>query len=244
MREKGGRDLEYEVVKTYIDGLDEKMEGGIPKGHAVLVAGTAGTMKSTISFSVLYHNATHKKKHGVYITLEQGEESLNDQMERMGFRMGLVKDEITFVDVSKIRGGLDDFGKTGAWLDFITEVLMEIHEFRPIDIVAFDSLGLIEVMTDMDNPRKDLFGMVRLMKKLGCTALLISEMSMGSLQFGRNDEDFLVDGIIYLRQQEIQDVDHENWIRVVKMRGVKHTTSYQQMHFQDGRFSVSTIVTE
>jgi KaiC/GvpD/RAD55 family RecA-like ATPase len=234
----------YETIKTFVDGLDEKMEGGIPKGHAVLVAGTAGSMKSTFAFSILYHNATHKKKHGVYITLEQGEDSLHQQMDAMGFRMALVKEELTFVDVSKIRGGLDDFGKTGAWLDFITEVLMEIHQFKPIDIVAFDSLGLIEVMTDMKNPRKDLFGMIRLIKKLGATALLINEMSMGSMEFGRHDEDFLVDGIVHLRQQEIHDVDHENWMRIVKMRGVKHTTSYQQVHFKDGRFSVSTIVPE
>jgi KaiC/GvpD/RAD55 family RecA-like ATPase len=60
--------------------------------------------------------------------------------------------------------------------------------------------------------------------------------------FGRHDEDFLVDGIIHLRQHEVHDVDYENRLRVVKMRGVKHTTSYQQVHFKGGRFSVSTIV--
>jgi KaiC/GvpD/RAD55 family RecA-like ATPase len=234
----------YEAIKTYVDGLDEKMEGGVPKGHAVLVAGTAGTMKSTFCFSMLYHNATHKKKHGVYITLEQGEESLHQQMEAMGYRMNLVQEELTFVDVSKIRGGLDDYGKSGAWLDFITEVVMEIHKFKPIDIVAFDSLGLIEVMTDMKNPRRDLFGMISLFKRLGTTTLLISEMNMGTLMFGRNDEDFLVDGIIHLVQQKIHDVDHENRMRVVKMRGVNHTTSYHQVHFKDGRFSVSSIVPE
>jgi KaiC/GvpD/RAD55 family RecA-like ATPase len=121
---------------------------------------------------------------------------------------------------------------------------MEIHEFKPIDIIVFDSLGLIEVMTDMKNPRRDLFGMVDLFNKLNATSLLISEMSMGSMEFGRNDEDFLVDGIINLLQQEIHDVDHENRLRVVKMRGVKHTTSYQQLHFKDGRFSVSAIVSD
>jgi len=236
--------MPYETIKTYVEGLDERMEGGTPTGHVVLVSGTAGTMKSTFCFSVLYHNSTHKKKHGVYITLEQSEESLGQQMDAMGFRMSLVRDNITFVDVSKIRGGLDDYGKSAAWVDFITEVLTEIHNFRPVDIIAFDSLGLIEVMTDMDNPRRDLFSMINLFKKLGATSLLISEMTMGSMLFGRHDEDFLVDGIIHLRQQEIHDVDHENRLRVVKMRGVKHTTSYHQVHFKDARFSVSSIVPE
>jgi KaiC/GvpD/RAD55 family RecA-like ATPase len=178
----------------------------------------------------------------VYITLEQSEESLLKQMDAMGFRTGLVKDELTFVDVSRIRGGLNDYGKSGAWVDFITEVVMEIHGFKPIDIIIFDSLGLIEVMTDMDNPRRDLFGMMSLFNKLGATSFMISEMTQGTMLFGRHDEDFLVDGIIHLRQHEVHDVDYENRLRVVKMRGVNHTTSYQQVHFKDGRFSVSTIV--
>jgi circadian clock protein KaiC len=234
----------YDLVKTYVDGLDDRISGGVPKGHAILLAGTAGSMKSTFGFSILYHNATHKKKHGVYITLEQSEESLHQQMNTMGFNMGLVEKDLTFVDVSKVRGGLDEFGRSGAWLDFINDVLLEIQQFKPIDIVVFDSLGLIEVLTDMKNPRKDLFGFIRLLKRLGVTGFLINEMSMGSLAFGRNDEDFLVDGILHLRQQEVQDIDHELWLRVVKLRGVKHTTSFQQLHFKEGHFSVSTIVTE
>ena len=225
-----------------MEGLDEKLEGGIPAGHATLVSGTAGTMKSTFAFSVLYHNATHKKKHGVYITLEQSEESLNQQMSTMGFNMGLVEKDLTFVDISKVRGGLQEFGKTGAWLDFINDVLLEVHEFRPIDIVAFDSLGVIEILTDMKNPRKDLFGMIRMFKRLNVTSLLISEMSYASMEFGRHDESFLVDGIIYIKQQEIQEVEFENWMRIVKMRGIKHSTAYEQLHFKDGRFSISTIV--
>ena len=240
--ERGGSLLAQESIKTYVEGLDEKMEGGIPAGSAVLLAGTAGTMKSTFAFSVLYHNATHKKKHGVYITLEQSEESLHQQMQAMGFNMALVEKDVTFVDISKVRGGLQEFGKTGAWLDFVNDVMLEIHEFKPIDIIAFDSLGVIEILTDMKNPRRDLFGMVRMFKRLRATSLLISEMSYNTLEFGRHDESFLVDGILYLKQQEIHEVEHENWMRVVKMRGIKHSTAYEQLHFKEGKFSISTIV--
>ena len=38
-------------VKTYIKGLDETMQGGIPAGHITLVSGSAGTMKSSIAFN-------------------------------------------------------------------------------------------------------------------------------------------------------------------------------------------------
>ena len=54
-------------VKTYVKGLDEVMEGGIPEGSVVLVAGKPGTMKSSFAFNILYHNANKEDKSGVYL---------------------------------------------------------------------------------------------------------------------------------------------------------------------------------
>jgi KaiC/GvpD/RAD55 family RecA-like ATPase len=33
-----------ERIKTFIEGFDRILEGGIPQGHIVLVSGTPGTM--------------------------------------------------------------------------------------------------------------------------------------------------------------------------------------------------------
>ncbi|UCF09195.1 MAG: hypothetical protein JSW28_00930, partial [Thermoplasmata archaeon] len=41
---------------TYINGLDKQLEGGIPEEHIVLIAGAAGTMKSSIAYNILYNN--------------------------------------------------------------------------------------------------------------------------------------------------------------------------------------------
>ena len=41
-------------IRTFIHGFDEKMSGGIPQGHVVLLAGEPGTMKSTIAFNIIY----------------------------------------------------------------------------------------------------------------------------------------------------------------------------------------------
>src|SRR2546425_52022 len=46
------------LVKTHIRGFDEDvLRGGIPQGHVVLVRGASGTMKSSLAYYVLYHNA-------------------------------------------------------------------------------------------------------------------------------------------------------------------------------------------
>ena len=48
-------------IKTYIEGLDEVMQGGMPKGSVVLLSGVSGTMKSSVAFSTLFYNALEKK---------------------------------------------------------------------------------------------------------------------------------------------------------------------------------------
>ena len=42
-------------IPTHVEGLDENMQGGIPKGHICIVAGASGAMKSSVTFSVLYN---------------------------------------------------------------------------------------------------------------------------------------------------------------------------------------------
>ena len=43
-------------VKTFIQGFDEALGGGIPRGHVVLMSGSPGTMKTSVTFSILYNN--------------------------------------------------------------------------------------------------------------------------------------------------------------------------------------------
>ena len=44
-------------IPTHIEGLDEKMQGGIPQGHICIVAGASGAMKSSLTFSIAGHNS-------------------------------------------------------------------------------------------------------------------------------------------------------------------------------------------
>ena len=38
-----------ERIPTHIEGLDEKMQGGIPQGHICIVAGSSGAMESSFA---------------------------------------------------------------------------------------------------------------------------------------------------------------------------------------------------
>src|SRR6266699_3881707 len=59
------------LVKTHIRGFDDDvLRGGIPQGHVILIRGASGTMKSSLAYYVLYHNALAGVP-GLYVTLEQ-----------------------------------------------------------------------------------------------------------------------------------------------------------------------------
>ncbi len=71
-------------IPTHIEGLDENMQGGIPQGHICLVAGASGAMKSSLTFSMLYNAVLYGETSGIYVTLEQGKDSLRAHMSNSG----------------------------------------------------------------------------------------------------------------------------------------------------------------
>src|SRR3989304_3062466 len=80
-------------IRTYVRGLDEQLQGGIPAGHVVLLAGKPGTMKSSISFNMLYGNAKNDGRGAVYVTLEQSRESLLANMAGLGMEAAGLEEE-------------------------------------------------------------------------------------------------------------------------------------------------------
>ena len=48
---------EADVVKTGINGLDEILFGGFPRGNTILVSGAAGTGKTTLGVEFVYRGA-------------------------------------------------------------------------------------------------------------------------------------------------------------------------------------------
>jgi circadian clock protein KaiC len=231
-------------VKTYIEGLDERLHGGIPHGHAVLVAGSPGTMKSTLAYYILYHNARADRKEGIYITFEQPKDSLIAQMNALGLPYDTVKDYLTVLDMATMRGEIDDFGVKTTWVQMAQQSIKDTYERHGADLIAFDSLGIFQLVAGLDQPRAQLYQFLKRIKGMGATSLWISEMDQDTRKYARWDEDFLMDGVVHINQQQRRDTDFEFWMRVVKMRGVAHEKNFLSLNFGANGFSVSKIITD
>ncbi|HOE52422.1 MAG TPA: ATPase domain-containing protein [Methanomassiliicoccales archaeon] len=231
-------------LKTYIDGFDRILEGGIPKGHIVLVAGTPGTMKSSVSYYMLYNHAVESGITSVYVTLEQGRESLLRQMEKMGMDVERVKDNLHVLDLAIIRKRLKEVAGGTSWLHVFKTYIANLKQNLDFSLLVIDSMEVLETMAEIRNRRTDLFYLFEWLRDLGVTVLLISESSSERLIEGKFDEGYLSDGIITLKMQLIRDVEMQRRIRCVKMRETNHDPSYYSLLYNNGRFQVTRVISE
>jgi KaiC/GvpD/RAD55 family RecA-like ATPase len=233
-----------ERFKTYIEGFDKVLEGGIPRGHIVLVSGTPGTMKSSISYYTLHNQAMKEKKVGIYVTLEQSRNSLLRQMEKMGMPTEDVKDKLHVLDLSLIRKKLKEISAGGSWMEVFKSYLSNLSESLEYELIVIDSLDVLETMADMGIRRTELFYFFEWLRSLESTAFLISEASPEKVLEGSYDEGYLSDGVIALRMQEVREVETQRRIRCVKMRETNHDPSYFSLLFTKGKFQVTKVISE
>src|SRR2546427_7835056 len=96
------------LIKTHIRGFDEDvLRGGIPQGHVVLVRGASGTMKSSLAYYVLYHNAVAGSPR-LYVTLEQTAAALLEHVAGLGLKATSVSEALPILDLSLGREYLEE----------------------------------------------------------------------------------------------------------------------------------------
>jgi len=230
-------------VQLFVDGFDNKIGGGIKKGHVVLLAGTPGTMKSSIAMNMLINNVKKKGVNVLYVSIEESKESLLSAMEMLG--LGKIDENKFFiVDIGKLRLEHTDADVGRDWFKILKEYLRKKVENEGVEIVVIDSLTAIYSLATIPNPRQELFHFFGFLKKLGVTTFLLSETQQHGLAFGPYNEDFLADGAILLRFVEVGETDVQLRIRAVKMRHSKIHHGYMTLLYKDGRFSAITPLSE
>src|SRR3990170_3538398 len=106
------------LLKTYIRGFDDDvLRGGIPQGHVILIRGASGTMKSSLAYYILFHNAVNGVP-GLYVSLEQTAGSLLEHAAGLGLQATLVSDALPILDLSRGREYLETMvSKVGSMTD-------------------------------------------------------------------------------------------------------------------------------
>ncbi len=225
--------------KTYVKGLDEILQGGVPKGYNVLVAGGPGTMKSSLSFHMAYNLALQENTMCVYLSLEQSRQNLLEHMAGLGMDIDECKEHLTVIDLGKLRKEIVDI--LSGESDWLASIVSQIRTYREVigcEFLIIDSLDALYALTPMDNPRNQLFHFFESIRDLGVSTFLVSEITDQHPSFGRHEvESFLVDGIIHLDME--RDGKNVNlYLGVVKMRKTDYQRGYYPLIVDENGFEI------
>lgn len=227
-------------IRTFIRGFDERLGGGIPKGHIVLLAGETGTMKSTIGWHILYYGSEKDGRTGVFMSLEQSRESLVHHLRGMGLDPKDVDRKISIVDLGMIRKNLEGMAES-TWLEIFKMYALNLKQSLDYDVLVIDSLPVLEVMARFEHPREDLFQLFEWLRDLKATTFLVTEMKARSEDFGSLGEEFLSDAIIHTKMERVDDANIERRIRCVKIRGSAHSPNYYTLNFKNGVLEATPV---
>src|SRR5579884_4017060 len=89
---------------TGITELDSLIEGGIPRGFTVLVAGNPGTGKSILAAHFLYEGLKNNNENGLYVSFSESKEQFYENTNRMemDFEKYEENQQFTFLDFASI----------------------------------------------------------------------------------------------------------------------------------------------
>jgi len=220
-------------LKTFVDGLDEALDGGIPGGHVVLLAGPSGTMKTSLALYIMQKCRAEGLK-GIYITLEESRQSLLETMSRL--EIGNEEDFI--VDIGKLRMEHEAAEETRDWLQILKDYLERRLEKGRLDLVVVDPLNSLYALAGIKNPRKDLFHFFSFLRGIGVTSLLLHEADTND-QFFANHEDFLADGVLTVSLSTPEGGESGLYLRCLKMRHSNHSRACFRLKFERGKFTLS-----
>ncbi|MDD5111449.1 MAG: ATPase domain-containing protein [Candidatus Altiarchaeota archaeon] len=223
-----------ERLKTGIKALDEILDGGIPRGHSIILAGSSGTGKTILAQQFLFSGARDGNI-GLYLSLSEPRDKIIKNLEDFTF----FDKKLVESDMVKITDLSSNAGLKGVGLQDPTEIMGLIREIvldSQAKRVVIDSItALAANFADDAKIRNFIYELEFELMYLDCTTLLISEIPPQTFKYSvYGIEEFIADGVILLTEFERKS-ELLRACQVVKMRGVNHSRSkYMLKILEDG----------
>ncbi len=211
-----------EKTPTGIKGFDAVLEGGIPKGRALFISGSAGTGKTVFINEFLYRGISEYNENGVYVTFEEHPVGIIKNVRNFGWDFDvLIKEKkLVFVDASPenvmtVESGPYDLQP------LVERIKLAISTVKAKRIVI-DSLSMLFLkFSNKDSIREVIYRICDELKSLGVTSLITVEKSGDTdnsiSRYGV--EEYVADGVVEL----VLEPGQQQFLRkmyIKKIRGV------------------------
>jgi circadian clock protein KaiC len=222
------------LVKTGIEGLDELLNGGFPKGRVILVIGGPGSGKTILASQFLYNGIYDYNENGIFISLDEGKNHYFSEMQNFGWDLYKAEEEekFAFIDATKmsrialLRDKLMAESKSLRGKQLQVDKLVEDIQSKIDQIngkrVVLDTLATL--FHRFPNPIERRVAVVDLIESLSefeITTIITTELARAySLDREVSIEEYMAHGVIMMQTLFSEGVTSRA-LQVVKMRGTK-----------------------
>gem|GEM_PF-228692 len=207
---------EFRRIPTGIKGLDEMVAGGFPFPSVALVAGSAGTGKTTFSMSFLTQGANKGEQGLFFTTLSEPTQWMLRYASQFDFvKKNFFGNEIKYEDIGLLI-------QKGDYQELLEHIDNKIAEVMPERIVI-DPITVVGEFFEEDY-RMFLFELTNLLKNWQAVTLLTGEVNPGETY--PPEITYAVDSVVLLSMIE-EEGSRRKYLEVLKMRGTDHTTGKQ-----------------
>ena len=224
-----------EQVPIGIDGLDQLLRGGLPRGRLYLIEGEPGAGKTTLAMQFLLKGREAGER-GLYVTLSETAEELHHVAASHGWKLDGIEtfqlapigerasDEYTLYHPAEIELG-----------DLTKAVLDHVRATRPTRVV-FDSLSELRLLArEPLRYRRQILGLKDFFSRHPATVLLLDDHSAGEADLQLRS---LAHGVVLLEHLPFEYGRARRRLRVVKLRGTAVTEGFHDFVIARGGLRV------
>ncbi len=220
---------------TGVKGLDEILEGGIPKGFLVAVTGEPGTGKTILCLHFINEGIKTGDK-GIYVTTEESRESILNQAKQFNMDFDKYLEEGNLIIIDALMGRREDEWSLKS---------LDPEELVQLVIKAKKKLGygnarlVIDSMSAfwLDKPataRKYSYFVKKVLSKWNFTILMVSQYAITTSDAFGFGLEHIADGIIRFRRF-IREGKLKRCLIVEKMRQTPHSLNMYEVLIEEGK---------
>jgi circadian clock protein KaiC len=229
--------LPSRLISTGIKGLDEMLGGGTLTGNALLIAGPAGSGKTTTAIQFIAEGVKENEP-GVMAIFEETTPKYLDQARGFGFDLEKMVEEgkLEMVYIRPLDLSVDET------LYAIQEAVDRVRAKR----VVMDSISGLQAAlapTFEQDFRESLYRLLGAMTGVGVTVLMTVELTenYNELRFTPHIVSFLTHDILLQRYVEIEG-ELRRMMTVVKTRGRKHSSDLRSYEVTEKGIVVGEVL--
>ena len=225
--------MRMERVSTGVRELDALLQGGIPRGFLVAVAGEPGTGKTILCLHFIWQGILEGDK-AIYVTTEESRESVVRQAEVLGMRMGDALEEGKVIVIDALLGS-DRWSLRSLNPEELVEKVLEAKKEMGYGRarLAIDSMSAFW----LDKPamaRKYSYFMKKVFSKWDFTVLATTQYAVTTSEAFGFGLEHIADGIIRFRRT-VRGGRLRRFLSVEKMRQTSHDLRMYEVVIEEGR---------